>query len=821
MLKRLISIFIFILLFSYTYAASLTSIRYDGAEHLYDVKEITLMLNDDKFEPSANQMPPIILENRTLVPVREVFEYLGGKVDWDGNDRRVDVSFDETKISLWIDKKTAKVNGDDIELDVPAKIVNDKTMVPARFISERAGLVVGWDGETYTVSIKFPKSGITNIGFANIEGTNCLVVSANSKISGYKYFSLPAEGENPFRLILDVENCDFKFDTSSAYFEEGMVSGIRFGNQGNNVNRIVLDLRNETDYVVTMSKDRTKLYYAMAEEFVIPGEQDDVPVKENDSGEKIQSVTKSGDNVASTIGSGDKVTINNGVSSSGEKEIQNSGERIVLNSGDSEIQVGKETEPLFSGDSKEIDNSGDDTNNSDVISEVEQGDNIIVDNNNPNSQDDITPIISTASDEETEEEEIDFDATISSIKYSTAAKRVKIKYSGTIVYSDSMLTNPNRLVIDIENAKLDTTGPTEINIKNTYITGVRFSQYTKSTVRVVLDLSTRCDYKIYKRSSEIQVDVTESTYKNIKYKKNTSNSQITLQNIKLDDIKYVQDGDKNKYVITYNEKNNDFGNGTLEPDDSFIQRIDVGDGKITIVDTGNMSYAIRESTFNVIITARKVKEVEKEEPEEVSKEEQPDVTITKVSNKKTILIDVGHGGTDPGACNGDAKEKVFNLNIALYLYDMLKSRSDIDVYIDRKDDDTYLNREDRVAYATKIDPDFIISVHNNSVENKSYSGTMVLYYNNDTESNYGDITSKECAEIVLSELIKNLNTINRGVVNRGDLHILSKTPCPSILCEVCFVSNDAELERLKTKEFQKDAAEAMYNGIEKILKIMN
>ena len=152
---------------------------------------------------------------------------------------------------------------------------------------------------------------------------------------------------------------------------------------------------------------------------------------------------------------------------------------------------------------------------------------------------------------------------------------------------------------------------------------------------------------------------------------------------------------------------------------------------------------------------------------------------------------------------------------------MLKSRSDIDVYIDRKDDDTYLNREDRVAYATKIDPDFIISVHNNSVENKSYSGTMVLYYNNDTESNYGDITSKECAEIVLSELIKNLNTINRGVVNRGDLHILSKTPCPSILCEVCFVSNDAELERLKTKEFQKDAAEAMYNGIEKILKIMN
>ena len=171
------------------------------------------MLNDDKFEPSENQMPPIILDSRTLVPVREVFEYLGGKVDWNGTDRRVDVTFDEKTISLWIDKTTAKVDGSDIELDVPAKIVNDKTMVPARFISERAGLVVGWDAETYTVSIKFPKSTVTNIGFANIEGTNCLVVTANSKISGYKYFSLPAEEETPFRLILDVENCEFKFDT--------------------------------------------------------------------------------------------------------------------------------------------------------------------------------------------------------------------------------------------------------------------------------------------------------------------------------------------------------------------------------------------------------------------------------------------------------------------------------------------------------------------------------------------------------------------------------------------------------------------------------
>ena len=125
-----------------------------------------------------------------------------------------------------------------------------------------------------------------------------------------------------------------------------------------------------------------------------------------------------------------------------------------------------------------------------------------------------------------------------------------------------------------------------------------------------------------------------------------------------------------------------------------------------------------------------------------------------------------------------------------------------------------------MAYATNLNPDFIVSIHNNSLENKSYSGTMVLYYNNDTESDFGDVTSKECADIIVSELISKLGTINRGVVNRGDLHILSKTPCPSVLCEVCFISNDAELERLKTKSFQENAAQAIYNGIDKILKAM-
>ena len=137
-----------------------------------------------------------------------------------------------------------------------------------------------------------------------------------------------------------------------------------------------------------------------------------------------------------------------------------------------------------------------------------------------------------------------------------------------------------------------------------------------------------------------------------------------------------------------------------------------------------------------------------------------------------------------------------------------------------EDNDRYFTVQTRLQYALDFNPDFIISIHINSIANKNYTGTMVLYSNNDNESDYGDITSKECAQIVVNELCKALDTVNRGVVERNDLHILRDTPCPSVLCEVCFISNDAELERLKTKSFQQDAAQAMYEGIEKILKEM-
>jgi len=759
--KILLNIFmLFILIFSTAYAANIDILHYDGSEHKYTGPDVTLNLNGDDFKVSEGLMPPIILENRTLVPVREVFEVLGGKVDWDANERRVDVVLGDKQISLWIDNKNAKVDGEIVKTDVPAKIINSKTMVPARFISEQGGLNVDWDSETKTVFITMPISKITKVEYLKVNNTNCLVVTSSNPISGYKYYML--NDSEPYRLILDIENSEFKFDTQTKNIDDDLISTIRFGNQGNNKNRIVLDLKKETDYVVVPSQDRTKLYYAMAEEFTVPGEEEvkvsgDNKEQENTNKPENNTSNKPEDNINQ-----DENNINN---SSGEN-INQEQNNTINNSGD-DIN-------------KEQNNSGDNP--------VDNGNKLENNTSGNNTSDNVQNIVVP-------------DVYITAIKYSTASKKIRILYDGDIEYSHMLLSNPDRIVIDIEKAELKTEGPKEFNLKNNIIKSVRFSQNKEDKVRIVLDLKEKADYKIKEKSNEIQVSVVQPTYKNVVYKRNSANAQITLFGADEEDIKVTHNEDKNKYTLKFSNSDFDCGEGEINPDDNFVERIVITESRIIVTDVGNMSYNIRQSGNNVVITIR-----EKEE-------------IIENTNKKIILIDPGHGGSDPGACNGSAQEKVFNLNIALMLNELLLERDDVEVYMTRSSD-KYLNREDRIEISEEINPDLIVSVHNNSLENKSYTGTMVLYYNNDTESQYGDISSKECAQIVLGKLVDALDTVNRGVVNREDLHILSKTPCPSILCEISFISNDAELERLKTKSFQEDAAEAIYEGVVEILGIM-
>jgi len=102
---------------------------------------------------------PVIVKGRTLVPIRAIIEEMGGSISWDGTERKVTITLKNTKIELWIDKKSALVNGATKELDVEPQIINSRTMIPLRFVTENLGCNVQWDGDTKTITITYNKEG--------------------------------------------------------------------------------------------------------------------------------------------------------------------------------------------------------------------------------------------------------------------------------------------------------------------------------------------------------------------------------------------------------------------------------------------------------------------------------------------------------------------------------------------------------------------------------------------------------------------------------------------------------------------------------------
>lgn len=121
---------------------------------------VKVLLNEQEL---TFEQAPVIVNDRTLVPLRAIFESLGAEVEWDGETRTVTATRDNDIIKLTIDDLVAYKNDDSITLDAPPIIVEGHTMVPARFIAESFGLEVGWDGDSRIITIEKIDKTITPI----------------------------------------------------------------------------------------------------------------------------------------------------------------------------------------------------------------------------------------------------------------------------------------------------------------------------------------------------------------------------------------------------------------------------------------------------------------------------------------------------------------------------------------------------------------------------------------------------------------------------------------------------------------------------------
>jgi hypothetical protein len=171
-------------------------------------------------------VPPVIVGGRTLVPMRAIFEELGAEIEWEANFQMVTATRGNTLIRLQIDNNIASVNGVDVTLDVPARLVDGRTLVPLRFVGESLDCDVQWDGNRRQVTITgviptaeptpiAPTPTPTQILSIEINGVNVRLDTPPVIIDGVIFAPVRAAAE-----IINYD-ADWLSDTNTIIFTSG------------------------------------------------------------------------------------------------------------------------------------------------------------------------------------------------------------------------------------------------------------------------------------------------------------------------------------------------------------------------------------------------------------------------------------------------------------------------------------------------------------------------------------------------------------------------------------------------------------------------
>ncbi|MBE7043460.1 MAG: tetratricopeptide repeat protein [Ruminococcaceae bacterium] len=121
-------------------------------EWYQNLMEISVFIGGEQVE---FDVPPLIYNDRTLLPMRAVLEAFGAVVSYDGETRTAKAEKDGMTIEIPIDSTIVTVNGTEQEIDVPAMIVEGRTLVPLRFVGEALDGIVHWDETNRVVNILF------------------------------------------------------------------------------------------------------------------------------------------------------------------------------------------------------------------------------------------------------------------------------------------------------------------------------------------------------------------------------------------------------------------------------------------------------------------------------------------------------------------------------------------------------------------------------------------------------------------------------------------------------------------------------------------
>ncbi|MBO5454570.1 MAG: N-acetylmuramoyl-L-alanine amidase [Clostridia bacterium] len=249
-------------------------------------KNITVKIDGDIVKSDVS---PVIVDDRVLVPARSIFEYMGSEVKWNDMAKIASIIRKNDTIHLIIDNNVAVVNGQIVELDVPAKIINGRTMIPVRFVSENLNMEVEWDQVNRTVNIyskahepekeqSIFKGSINKISVSEGETYVKIKISGAGKLE-HSMLKL----DDPKRYVYDFKSCMLNTgDLGSLVCSGTYVKSVRWSQYNETTCRVVVDLQKYYFYDYVVDGDDV---YIVFDELTPPAVKPSVPDNDESIGE--------------------------------------------------------------------------------------------------------------------------------------------------------------------------------------------------------------------------------------------------------------------------------------------------------------------------------------------------------------------------------------------------------------------------------------------------------------------------------------------------------------------------------------------------------
>lgn len=345
---------------------------------------------------------------------------------------------------------------------------------------------------------------------------------------------------------------------------------------------------------------------------------------------------------------------------------------------------------------------------------------------------------------------------ITGIRVSTDADKTRIVVDGTkeTEYKVSVISNPQRIIIDIQNAWVSPNVKKATNIDSRFAKAVRIAQHDSSTVRVVVESS-----------------MGKNNYKVFALKGGTTAYRVVM------DLGKVGGGSKNSGI--------DF-NPQPKPDTSGSNNTNKGETVETTPSVTTPSGTTTEPVF------------------------------TPGLKGKIIALDAGHGGSDTGAIGPTGvTEKGVTLRVAKALQKLLQVEgatvlmtrtTDTEVSPKKANASDVEELQARCDVGNDGNADIFISMHMDSFTNSTPSGTTGYYYTK------GSKASQRLAQYVSEGVVTALGTGNRGTKS-CNFYVVKHTDMPATLVEMAFISNDKEEKLMNSEAGINRAAEGILNGL--------